>query len=344
MDMDQFLLQNFIVIIIVIAALIWFFQRVKSLIENNKEIIGQGLAGKHEVISKELELKNKEIGSLMEKVERKIDEFSKQHAMHFGSLHQSLKSFESATKELKLSADNLKSLLSNNRLRGAFGQKVAEDLLKKMGFVEGITYKKEMTLASSKTRPDLTIFLPNSQKLNIDAKFPFDAFERFYLAKDDQDRKRAKAEFLQAVKQKLKEVSSRDYINPEENTIDLVVMFVPNEGIYSFIYEEMPEIHEEAIQKKIAITGPYSFIALLRIIQQSYDYLHFEENVREIIEQIKQFAAQYEKYKVEFLRLGERLESVQNQYQLVASTRSNQLDKTVEKIMLKEAVSKLKEK
>ncbi len=334
MNLDQFFLQNLVIIAIFIIALIWFFQRLKSIIENYKEIIGQGLAGKQEVISKELELRNKEVSSSIEKLEKQINEFSNQHAIHFGSIDQSLKNFESITKELKLSTDNLTSLLSNNRLRGAFGQKVAEDLLKKMGFVEGVTYKKETTLISSKTRPDLTIFLPNSQKLNIDAKFPFDAFERFYLANNDTDRKRAKADFLQSVKQKLKEVSSRDYINPEENTIDLVVMFVPNEGIYSFIYEEMPEIHEEAMQKKVAIAGPYSFIALLRIIQQSYDYLHFEENIREIVEQIKQFMAQYEKYKVEFLKLGEKLESVRKQYQILSTTRANQLEKSVEKIML----------
>lgn len=330
------LVQNIIFIVVVAILLIWFFQRVKNLIESNKEIIGQSLGGKHEVISKELELKSKEIGALMEKVERKIDEFSKQHAQHFGSLNQQLRNFETVTKDLKLSSDNLRSLLSNNRLRGSFGQKVAEDLLKVVGFVEGVTFKKEATLSSSGTRPDLTIILPNKHILNIDVKFPFDAFERFYLAKDEELRKKAKADFLQAVKQKLKEISSRHYINPEENTIDLVVMFVPNEGIYSFIYEQMPEIYDEAIQKKVAICGPYSFIALLRIIQQSYDYLHFQENVREIIKQIKQFTLQYEKYKEEFLKLGERLEAAQKQYEYIASTRTNQLDKSIQKIILKD--------
>lgn len=336
--MEQ-LLPNVIVIIIIII-LMWLFSRyilssVKNLLIHDKEIVNQSLSGKHEIISKELELKSKEIGSLMEKVEKKIDQFSKQHAMHFGSLHQSLKSFESVTRELKISSDNLRSLLSNNRLRGAFGQQVAENLLKATGFVEGVTYKKETVLSSSKTRPDLTIFLPNSHKLNIDAKFPFDAFERFYLAKNETEKKQAKADFMQAVRQKLKEVSSRDYINPQENTIDLVVMFVPNEGIYSFIYDEMPEIHEEAMQKKVAIVGPFSFIALLRIIQQAYHYLHFQENVSEIINAIKEFNLRYEEYRKAFLKLGDRLEGVQKQYQEIATTRSNKLDKTIEKILLK---------
>jgi len=335
MSFEQ-LFPSLVFIIVVIVSMTWFLQRLKSLLENNKEVIGQSLISRHEIISKELQLKSQEIGSLMEKVEKKIDDFSKQHSMHFGSLHQSLKNFETVTKELKISSDNLRSLLSNNRLRGAFGQKTAVELLKHMGFVEGVNFKTETTLSSSGTRPDLTIILPNKYILNIDAKFPFDAFERFYLAKEESDRKRAKAEFLQAVKQKLKEISSRDYINPQENTVDLVVMFVPNEGIYSFIYDELPEIHEEAMRRKIAITGPYSFIALLRIIQQAYDYLYFQENIREIIEQIKNFVLQYEKYKEEFLKLGDKIEGLQKQYQLVATTRSNQLDKAIEKVILKD--------
>jgi len=45
------------------------------------------------------------------------------------------------------------------------------------------------------------------------------------------------SKFLQDVKARVKEVTSKDYIDPEENTVDYALLFIPNEQIYVFINE-----------------------------------------------------------------------------------------------------------
>ena len=46
------------------------------------------------------------------------------------------------------------------------------------------------------------------------------------------------ADFKTDIKNKIKEITTRNYISPEENTVDFVIMFIPNEMIFSFIYEK----------------------------------------------------------------------------------------------------------
>ena len=88
--------------------------------------------------------------------------------------------------------------------------------------------------------PDYTFPLPQGRKVNMDVKFPLDNYVRYLEAERDADRETLKAQFLRDVKARIKEVTTRDYINPEENTLDYVLVFIPNEQVYAFINENDP--------------------------------------------------------------------------------------------------------
>ena len=66
----------------------------------------------------------------------------------------------------------------------------------------------------------------------------------------DEDRERFKTEFLRDVKDRIKEVTKRGYINAEEQTLDYLILLIPNERIYGFILENLPEIIEDSLAKK----------------------------------------------------------------------------------------------
>ena len=55
--------------------------------------------------------------------------------------------------------------------------------------------------------------------------------------------------FERDVREKIKQVTTRDYINPEDNTVDFVILFIPNEMVFSFIYESMSEVWVEAMRQ-----------------------------------------------------------------------------------------------
>ena len=85
--------------------------------------------------------------------------------------------------------------------------------------------------------PDYTFYLPQSKTINMDVKFPLDNYKKYVESDDDIIKENSKNEFLKDVKKHIKAITNRSYINPAEGTVDYVLMFIPNESIYSFILE-----------------------------------------------------------------------------------------------------------
>jgi DNA recombination protein RmuC len=79
----------------------------------------------------------------------------------------------------------------------------------------------------------------------MDVKFPIDNYIHYLNAESEHDRKRYRDELLKNTKVMIKQVTTRDYINPAENTIDYVIIFIPNEQIYSFINESDRTLMDE---------------------------------------------------------------------------------------------------
>src|SRR6185436_14359572 len=99
------------------------------------------------------------------------------------------------TESLQLTTDNLRKILSNNQLRGSFGQEVAEDLLKMAGFVKGQNYTSQEQQETTGNKPDFTVLLPDKTKINIDVKFPFQALQRLQETEDKEQQKKYLTDF-----------------------------------------------------------------------------------------------------------------------------------------------------
>lgn len=284
---------------------------VKDLLDNNQKLFQQIVTN----LEKQLDSSRREVGDL-----------TKQNS----AIREQLENTAKMTQNLQVSTDSLKNLLSNNRLRGEWGEQVAEDLLLAAGFVEKINFVKQST--TQEGRPDFTILLPDGSKLNIDAKFPFDDLIEYQAAKTEPGRKAALAKFSQSIKTKVKGITSKDYINPQDNTLDFVVMFIPNEMIFSFIYEKLPEINDYCAKRKVVLAGPFGFTAVLRLVMQAHKNFGYEKHLQEIFGLVSKFQEEYDKFSEHMQRLGNQLDTVQKTFHEVDGTRSRQLGRVVEKI------------
>lgn len=272
-------------------------------------------------IEKQLEISRKEVGDL-----------KNQNAAIREQLAMSVK----ATEGLQISTDGLKNLLTNNRLRGEWGEQVADELLQAAGFVENVNYSKQTK--TEQGRPDITINLPNGAKLNVDAKFPFDDLLEYQDAKTAAAKKQALSKFSTSIKNKVKEITSKDYINPQDNTLDFVVMFIPNEMIFSFIYEKLPDINEYCNKRKVVLAGPFGFTAVLRLVLQAYKNFGYEKNLQEIFGLVSKFQEEYTKFGDHMQSLGRQLATTQKTFNEVEGTRSRQLTKVVDQISSKSQI------
>jgi len=305
-----------------------FLQLAKEVLNTEKREIKTDLDGKKSAISELIQ----EIRLDIRKNEERLKQSDDERIKSFSALENELKSYKEITGDLKTSTEKLKELLSNNQMRGAFGEQVADNLLKMAGFVVGQDYIRNEAQQTQNTRPDFTIFLPDKTKINIDVKFPYSSLVRYAEAETKTEKENHLKKFRTDVKEKIKQVCTRDYINPEEKTVDFVILFIPNEMIFSFIYDKMNDVWEEAMNKKVVLAGPFSFTAILRMVKQAYANFRYQENLQHIIGLIQKFDAEYQKFSEAVDTLGKRIDSAKDQFVTVSMTRNRQLTTVVDKI------------
>jgi len=334
----------YILLILILATLAYFIylqKQVKQVepdlskaIDTLVKLSNEKLDDKSKQISIDLSNKKDAIEKMVRDISENLSKVEKERVGSFTNLRDAIENNVKLTKELSVTTEGLKRVLSNNQQRGAFGEKVAEDLLKMSGFVIGTDYTRQETTGDA--RPDFTLYLPDKTKINIDSKFPYSNIVKMSEATDSDQKTAFKKLFEQDIKKKINDVTSRNYINPEDNTVDFVILFIPNEMIFSFIYESFPDVWQDALNRKVVMTGPFSFTAILRMVKQAYENFRFQKNVQGIITQIKIFGSEFEKYNEEFVKIGDRIDSLHKQYDEVASARTKKLQKVVDRINIED--------
>jgi DNA anti-recombination protein RmuC len=113
-------------------------------------------------------------------------------------------------------------------------------------------------------------------------------------------------------------------------------MFIPNEMIFSFIYEKLNDTWEDAMAKKVIMAGPFSFTAILRMVKQAYSNFRYQENLQHIIGLIQNFDKEYQKYNESVDKLGDTISRVSKQYEEVSGVRTRKLTRIVDQIKTEE--------
>lgn len=318
-------------------------QVMKDANESLVAMANQKLGAEKQDIKTDMENKRAELERLVKVIQEdlkgskeSLDKAERERIGSFMALKSQLEEYKKVTDKLSVSTENLKNVLSNNQYRGAFGEQIADDLLKMSGFVKGTDYVFNVEQKGSGNRPDFTIFLPDKTKINVDSKFPYSNLQKLTEADTEEQKKKFLNDFKTDVKEKIKQVTSRDYINPDDHTVDFVILFIPNEMIFSYIYDKMNDIWTDAMSKKVVFAGPFSFTAVLRLVKQAYDNFKYQKNIHEIVGHVKTFELEFGKWNTEFEKIGERIESLQKQYNVVSNTRSNQLTKQIDRIKIDE--------
>lgn len=286
------------------------------------------LEGKKQLIDQTLATMKTDLLKLQDTVTR----FEKDREQKFGELASSLRMTAEQTSKLQEITGQLHSALASTKIRGQWGERMAEDVLRLAGFIENINYFKQKTIETGSTRPDYTFPLPQGLKVNMDVKFPLDNYLHFLEAHSDTEKEGFRDQFLKDVKQRIKAVTTRDYINPAENTVDYVLVFIPNEQVYAFIHENDRTVLDEALRNKVILCSPITLYAILAVIRQAVDNFNLEETAAQILALLGAFNKQYLAFSKSLDKMGKKIEDAQAEFINLMSTRRNQLEKPLQKI------------
>ena len=166
----------------------------------------------------------------------------------------------------------------------------------------------------------------------MDVKFPLDNYVSYLEAENSSEKEKYKSQFLRDVKDRIKEVTTRDYINPEEHTVDYVLIFIPNEQVYAFIQESDRSITDEALKNKVILCSPITLYAILAIIRQAVDNFNLEKKSAEILSILGAVNKQYQSFCESMDKMGKKIDEAKKEFVRLTSTRRNQLEKPLQQI------------
>lgn len=199
----------------------------------------------------------------------------------------------------KEARDLTEALSGNTKVQGDWGEMVLETILVKSGLVEGDNYFVQRTKNDDGTqiknddngrlRPDVVVALPDKKCIVIDSKVSLTAYVNYINADNDDDRQRFGKAHLLSVRSHLKELETKRYQDfvgvGNDDRIDYVLMFIPNEHAYMAAMTLDNNLWMEAYEKRVVIISPAHVISTLRLIAQLWTRDKQTKNALKIAEE-----------------------------------------------------------
>ncbi|MCP5026666.1 MAG: DNA recombination protein RmuC [Actinomycetia bacterium] len=309
----------------------------RSTLETVVNVAGAKLGDQLEAGSRELDHRNDVVGEQVKEMRTELHRLrelmatlDRERNNQAGRLEKGLAEAARTNTHLADTTRALQEALASPKARGQWGERMADDVLRAAGFVEGVNYRKQTALPTG-TIPDFTFFLPQGRMVHMDVKFPIDNYLRFLRADEELQRDTHRTAFARDVRNRIKELGGRDYIDPASTT-DYVLLFIPNESVYGFLHENDSELVDLALGRKVVLCSPFSLFAVLAVIRQAIDSYQLARTSDEILECLGSFSTQWGKFTDSLDTVGKRLESTQKAFGDLSGTRRRQLERQLDEI------------
>jgi DNA recombination protein RmuC len=225
-------------------------------------------------------------------------------------IYKQLGEFQEVSRGLSNAQQSLESVLGGAKTRGILGEVTLERLLEDS--LPPSQYSTQYRFSSGEA-VDAVILLRDKKLLAVDSKFPLDAFRRIQTDGDE-----ARRAFVTAVKGHADSIS-RKYILPEENTLDLALMFVPSESVYYELLQSTDSkgqpLDAYCREKRIVAVSPNTLYAHLCVIAMGLRGMQIEENARRIANGLAGLQKQLGNFSETFDKIGTHLKNAQQSYQ-----------------------------
>ena len=215
-------------------------------------------------------------------------------------------------KALAADAKSLKNALTNVKERGTYGEVRLEKLLSDI--LAPNQYEMNVEIANDK-RVEFVIKLPGNGDvpllLPIDSKFPIEDYNRLLDAEDKKAIDDARHALTIKIRAFAKDIHDK-YIVPPKTT-DFALMFLPTEGLYAEVVQNVALFEELRDKYKITAVGATTLSAFLASLQMGFKTLAIEQRSQEVWDTLRAV-------KSEFIKFGDTLDKAQKQLQTADKT------------------------
>ncbi len=305
-------------------------RHVQVALTGERERTDAHLDHKKELIDGSLEAMRAQLGELT----RAIGTIERDRQRSFGELTEQLRVQTEGVAALTSTTQQLREALANVKARGQWGERMADDVLRLAGLIEGISYRKQKAMTNADGNsgiPDYTFFMPNRRVLHMDVKFPIDNYLRYFDATSELEQRSFRDQFLKDVRGRVRELVGRGYLD-HDNSVDCLLLLIPNEAVYAFVNEHDPQLIEMALRERIVVCSPLTLYAVLAVIRQAVENFALEQRANEILTLLASFELQWTKYSDQLDKVQRAFNSAHKSYDELMTTRTRALQRPLDKI------------
>ena len=298
------------------------------------EKLGDTMASGSNLLALRSDTFDQRVEGLMTQVERLGDvvtRLQRDGASQHSAVLTGLREAQSSTRALAETTGALREALASPKARGQWGERMADDVLRHAGMVEGVSYRKQTGITGGSI-PDVTFLMPGGRVLHMDVKFPVDNYLRHLEAGTDAERDTHAKAFLRDVRSRVKEIAARTGYIDADTTLDQVLLFIPNESVWAFIHERDPQLIDVALGQKVVLCSPVSLFAVLAVIRQAVEQTQLARTSDEILECLAGFGQQWGKFSEALDKLVARFDTAQRGLEDLTGPRRRQLERQLDRV------------
>ena len=180
-----------------------------------------------------------------------------------------------------------KALKSDTKRQGNWGEMVLQTMLENSGLEEGVHFVLQYNVKDEEGKrniPDVVVNFPEGRSLIIDSKVSLKAYTEYFETDDEQRQSELLKAHLASVEKHIDELSIKNYPRVVENSMDYVLMFIPNESSYVAALKLNPNLLHDAYEKKVIIVSPNNLLMALQLALNLWQADKQVKNLKNIVD------------------------------------------------------------
>ncbi len=293
----------------------------EKILQEKFEVFAQDLMKKSQ---QNLETSSsKSFENILKPLSEKIKDFEKKVESVYQAEARERFNLKKEIERMAYTSENLgKALRGDFKTQGIWGEIILEKVLEASGLREGFEYTtqgRDLQLKNeegSRFKPDVIIHLPEDRHLIIDSKVSLSAFEKWVNTENENEKAVALKSFASAVRLHVQGLSEKHYQNLKNlRSPDFVFLFFPIETALIALYENDPNLFQQAWNRKVVLVGPSTLLPTLKTVESIWKNEKQNQNALEIA---RSGGLLYDKFVLfceDLISVGKSLQGAQSSYE-----------------------------